>query len=198
MNYEDPSQAKFNPYTSPTIPAEVAAMETMASRPLATRGERFLGALIDGLIGTPLVMGLAFAFAFVALEYDIDLESPEVELLSTVFGFLLGAAIFLALHGYLLTTRGQTIGKLVMKTQIVSNDDRLLPLSRLVLRRYLPLWIVVSIPGVGNFFAFANALAIFRENRKCFHDDLAGTKVVKLTAEPVPQPTYPTFESNRW
>jgi hypothetical protein len=34
------------------------------------------------------------------------------------------------------------------------------------------------IPGIGNLFSFADALLIFRSNRKCAHDEFAATKVV--------------------
>ena len=46
-------------------------------------------------------------------------------------------------------------------------------------RRTIPMWVLTSIPFLGPFIGLANALAIFRENCKCLHDDLAGTKVIK-------------------
>jgi uncharacterized RDD family membrane protein YckC len=110
----------------------------------------------------------------------MDPESTEFKLVAGVLGTVLGGGLFILLNGYLLATRGQTIGKYFMKTQIVSNDDRLVPLGWLLLKRYMPLWVISQFPLVGPIFALANALAIFRAQRKCFHDDIADTKVIQI------------------
>ena len=55
-----------------------------------------------------------------------------------------------------------------------------MPFGPLVLKRYVPLWVVANIPFIGGLFALADSLAIFRDTRKCIHDDIAGTKVIKL------------------
>lgn len=60
-----------------------------------------------------------------------------------------GFALFLLLHGWLLATRGQTIGKLLVKTRILAvRDGRLLPFGRLLGLRYLSSWVVSVIPVV--------------------------------------------------
>lgn len=65
---------------------------------------------------------------------------------------LLGIGVMLALNGYLLFTRGQSIGKLLTKIQIVDFESGgLLPFLRVFVFRYLwtlPLLVVVMlIPG---------------------------------------------------
>ena len=83
------------------------------------------------------------------------------------------------LNGYLLSTRGQTIGKLVVGTKIVDADtEQLVPLWPLFFKRFLLIQILSAIPLVGNFVGLADTLLIFRENKRCLHDDLANTKVV--------------------
>ena len=88
--------------------------------------------------------------------------------------------VFLTVNAYLLANRGQTIGKFVMKTQIVSDGGELVPLMPLFLKRYLLIWFIGSLPFVGRLFSLADALVIFRDNRKCLHDEFAGTKVIRM------------------
>ena len=88
---------------------------------------------------------------------------------------------FLLAHGYLLATQGQTVGKVFMKTRIVDErSGQIVALVPLFLRRYLLLWLLVQIPFFGGLLNLANGMMIFRTNKKCLHDDLAGTKVVSL------------------
>lgn len=173
------SSSSPNPYASPAVVDDKPVRST--SGDLASRSTRFLGALIDGFILMPLGLGAGFAMVVVLLSAGFDPESTEFSVIGAVVGGLLGAGVFLAVNGYLLATRGQTVGKMIMKTQIVSDGGELVPLGPLVLKRYVPLWIVANIPYVGGLFALANALAIFRESHKCIHDDIAGTKVIQLT-----------------
>ena len=44
--------------------------------------------------------------------------------------------------------------------------------------RYLPFWVVGQVWVIGPILSLANPLFIFREDRRCLHDLLAGTKVV--------------------
>jgi len=87
---------------------------------------------------------------------------------------------FAALHGYLLATRGQTIGKVIMKTKIVNEAGNLLPFNELFLKRYVIIMVISMIPFVGSLIGIVDALCVFRGNRKCLHDDFAGTKVIKI------------------
>lgn len=168
-----------NPYASPMFVNEQPA--TGASGELASRGTRFLGSLIDGLILLPLYLGAGFALGIFLVSAGLDPQSIEFKIIAVVVGGILGVMVFLAVNGYLLATRGQTVGKMIMKTQIVSEGGELVPFGPLILKRYLPLWIITSIPYIGTLFALADSLAIFRENRKCLHDEIAGTKVIQLT-----------------
>jgi uncharacterized RDD family membrane protein YckC len=175
-----------NPYASPTVLSEpLAGPPPPETQQLATRGQRFAGALIDGLIAMLLVVPLAFGAGVVYVIMQpgegFDTDSVPFKIGTGVLGFLIGGGIFLALHGYLLATRGQTIGKYLLKIQIVSDEGQLVPFYKLILARYVPVWIISQFPLIGPLFAIANALAIFRDQRKCFHDDIAGTKVIQLS-----------------
>lgn len=177
-----------NPYAAPQseIQTDVAIDVVLSKRPRATRGQRFAGHLIDYVIllfGT--IAGISLA-VFVGLFFYPDyLDMPETLLLSVIENTVVLVVLsmfFLATNGYLLVKRGQTVGKLIMKTQIVSDENEMLPLSKIFLARYFVFWFLSVLPVVGGLLSLANALMIFRGNRKCLHDELAGTKVVMLRA----------------
>lgn len=97
-----------------------------------------------------------------------------------MLGALMGFAVFLVLNGYLLATRGQTIGKVAAQTRIVSMEDRkILPLWKLISLRVLPVSLVSIIPAVGSLATLIDILFIFRGDRRCVHDHIAGTIVIK-------------------
>lgn len=170
-----------NPYASPPEVKDYFGT-AQSTDVLATRSERFAGAFVDGIVQAILVLPGSFALGFIlVIAMGVDGENGlVVDLIGAVGGFFIAAGAFLLVNGYLLATRGQTVGKVLMKTKIVSDGGDQLELGSLVLKRYLPIWLLTSIPFIGPLFGLANALAIFRENRKCIHDDIAGTKVIKL------------------
>jgi uncharacterized RDD family membrane protein YckC len=94
-----------------------------------------------------------------------------------------GLLAYLVVHGYLLHTNGQTVGKRLLGTRIVSVDDnRILPLWKVFVLRFLPVSVVSQIPGVGPIAGFIDPLFIFRGDKRCQHDVIAGTKVVQAGA----------------
>ena len=172
-----------NPYASPAIASEPAPFvpSVPPGEPeLATLWQRFAGALIDTIIMLPIAipLGLGIDFALSVAEFEPD--STQYAIAAAVTSVVVGIAIFVAVNGYLLKTRGQTIGKYFMQTQIVSEDGTLLSLTSLIVKRYLPITIIGEFPFLGAIIGLANVLAIFRPSRKCFHDDIAGTKVIQL------------------
>ena len=130
----------------------------------------------------PLAIAFGVALFFAYPEYIEPDYAPSIsaELIEDLVSLLISSVVFLLLNGYLLATRGQTLGKAVVGTQIVSHDNRLVPLTRLFLLRYFVIWVICSLPVIGWPLIFADALAIFRENHQCLHDDLCQTKVVSL------------------
>lgn len=160
-----------NPYEAPKtdVTPEVVSGE------LADRVQRFLAALIDGIIAmvviVPTFIGLGLA--------DLTATEPP-SFVENLRNAILGFIIFVALHGYFLKEFGQTIGKKVMGIRIVGLDGRLRPIVDLLLKRYLILTAITLIPLVGFIVALVNVLMIFREDRRCGHDLIANTRVVKV------------------
>jgi hypothetical protein len=66
-----------------------------------------------------------------------------------------------------------------MKTTIVNaRTGSILPVGEILLKRYLPIWIVAMIP-LGGLLILVDVLMIFRQNHRCLHDDIADTVVVQ-------------------
>jgi len=142
---------------------------------LASRWSRLWAVLIDIVILVPL---LVMAIIFMPDSFVSDLDTDySGDLLSA----LLGNVLFLLLQGYLLLKRGQTIGKYVMNIAIVSVSTNKKPdFFPLYIKRYLVLGLVSSIPFL-EFIAIADGLFIFRKDKRCLHDIIAGTKVIDVT-----------------
>jgi uncharacterized RDD family membrane protein YckC len=136
----------------------------------ATRGDRFISALIDGLIG--MVASIPI-FMYVDLA---ELAEPSFLLGLSLLGY--GLVLSFILHGYLLYHYGQTIGKNFMSIRIENLDDTKAELSTIYLKRILPMQVVSIIPFGGQFIAgIVNPLFIFGKEKRCVHDYIAKTKV---------------------
>lgn len=154
--------------------AHVEDVAPAGSGALAGRGVRLVATLLDALFG-----GLAFGLLtlFTPLTWA-PAPGTNVAMLLAV-NAVVGFVIFLVLHGYLLATRGQTIGKALLKARIVRSDGSPASLLRIVGLRYLPTMAITMIPVLGGFYALVDSLLIFRESRRCLHDNIADTIVVK-------------------
>ena len=171
--------ADENPYAPPAANIEVPQA---VDGELAGRWARLGGSLIDTLIFVIVFWAAIFAFGAV----DQVLQGAGVMSASTSAILLLGSLVLFALlNGFLLATRGQTIGKLAVGTRIVSFETgALVPLWKLMALRYLPYFGLGYIPFIGQIIGLINPLLIFKKDRRCLHDHLAGTKVV--VANPLP------------
>lgn len=183
-----------NPYAAPATEAQVQPLDSRIPGPhnYATLGDRFLGKLIDGLIMLPVsialtfLLGLVFAREVVANPGFMDILSGNagfgigVGLLLTV----LGIGIYIAIQWTFWKATSQSIGKKVMKTQIVNLDGTPADVNTIAFQRYGIIAFLSALPFVG-IIALIDVLFIFRADRNCLHDDIAKTRVIKL-----PPPTH--------
>jgi len=136
--------------------------------PLAGLGQRLGARLLDGLAYLVILVPL------LAFSRAVD---PA--------GFIGVAALLLlavfVVQAVLLTTRGQSIGKIVVKIRIVDHKTGANPgFARVVLMRTV-------LPGMGStitqgLFSLVDAAFIFGRERRCVHDLMAGTSVVPVDA----------------
>ena len=143
---------------------------------LATRGSRFLAAIIDALTIVPITMPLMYFTG----GFDGITTGTQPTILYTVSMTLIGIIVFLAIHGYFLVKDGQTLGKKAFNIKVVTHDGQHAQIATL-LKRYGFYWLIPQIPVAGIFLNLINLLFIFRKPTKCIHDYVGGTKVVKVT-----------------
>ena len=163
-----------NLYAPPESNLEVPIDESLESE-LASRWMRFWGVCIDGIVSIAILGPIMYFSGYWSRAMADDVSMTEVILYA-----LLGLALYFIVNGYLLSKKGQTVGKLLVGTKIVSVEtDEIIPLWKVFILRYLPMGVASQIPVIGPFFALANGLLIFRKDKRCIHDLIAGTKVIK-------------------
>jgi uncharacterized RDD family membrane protein YckC len=145
---------------------------------LATRGKRLAAAIIDIIIFLPLVIIIARPLGLI--DFEPTEAPPEFDLEQTIQLFIISQVLFLLVQGYLLHTRGQSIGKVILKTRIVAMDGKMLGLGKLYFIRYFVFSLIAQIPVIGATINICNILFIFGKEQRCLHDRLAGTKVIDL------------------
>jgi len=137
---------------------------------LASRGHRFAAAIVDALIAFIVTLPVVL---YVGLE---KIQEGNIETLAVMF--IYGLLVTLVLHGYLLYTYGQTIGKHYMGIRIENLDGTQATFTTIYFKRILPTQIVSLIPSVGQFISgIINPLFIFGKEQRCLHDYIAKTKV---------------------
>ncbi len=161
-----------NPYQPPV--ASLDATTDLQAGTLATKWRRLFGAVIDTVcflaIWIPVMMWLGY------LSFDEETPTAAITLL---IQWVIGFGIFLLLHGYLLYRSGQTIGKMLLRMRIVTVSGNPPTFIPLIVLRYMSMWVLNEVPVIGPLIVLVGYLMIFRTDRRCLHDFLAATKVVR-------------------
>ncbi len=161
-----------NPYSAPE--GEIRAQDPELND-LASRWTRLFAFIIDSIIS--LVITVPFMLYYGVWESAMQGQEMGMEI--TIMFTLLGVVGFMLFHGYLLKTKGQTIGKYILGIRIVSLDGELPEFGGLIAKRYVPVWLLQVLPALG-LLALVNVLLIFRSDKRCIHDLIAGTKVIRI------------------
>ena len=152
--------------------------------PLADLGKRFLASMADGLVGLlMLAPGLGLMIA------GGEPEAPDHNETLTIAGgitAIIGFLGLMGLHIYLLATRSQTIGKYLIKIQIMDYETNEPAgfVKSCVLRMFvngLVGAVAGCIPVIGGCYSLIDILFIFGEERRCIHDHIAGTYVADIS-----------------
>ena len=160
-----------NPYGSPE-----AVVAELGQGNLAGRGERLGAAIIDTIILLVVLVPLMLVGGY----WEVAMAAGgQVPLGTTLLWAGIGFAVFAAVQWYPLDAAGQTWGKRLLGIRIVDMDGAKPPVGRLLWWRYLPIQAVGNVPVVGMVLWLVDVLLIFRGDRRCGHDLVAGTQVVK-------------------
>tara|TARA_Y100000994_G_C15401202_1_gene321792 strand:- start:79 stop:585 length:507 start_codon:yes stop_codon:yes gene_type:complete len=157
---------------------------------LATRTRRFLATIIDMCLVPILTLFLVMIFGLV--EHAEDYAAGNNMFFNILATAILG---YMILNGFLLWSRGQTVGKLLLGIAIVSSDgfDHMEPASfwRLILIRaiffpllfllVMPFLPAILFPDIGWLFVIPimDQLTILGNNRRCIHDYVSRTRVIR-------------------
>ncbi len=133
---------------------------------LATRKQRFFAVLADGLI-----VGLPYILA------TLEAAPEPLRLLGVIVSLAL-----LVVQLVLVSKQGQTLGKKLLGIRIVLKDT--LQNGGFVvnvLKRGFLNGLLSLIPG----YFLVDSLFIFRKDRRCLHDMIAGTLVIQASSDVV-------------
>ena len=140
---------------------------------LAGRGSRLVAVLLDGVIVAVLSL-IVFGLGGAGAAMTGTEEEANFTFLA-IGGLVLIA--YLVWQMWMLATTGQTIGKKLMNLRVVKTETGqnggFVP--NVLLRTVVGQWLLGAVP----FYGLVDALLIFRDDRRCVHDLIAGTTVVR-------------------
>jgi uncharacterized RDD family membrane protein YckC len=173
-----------NPFAAPVAGVTTAQHEddNDYDYELAGRWRRLLAAFCDtaimvaSFVVVGVILGLLFASS-AGSEVDAD-EEGAAGGIAAVVGIGVALLAWMAVNGWFLHSRGQTLGKMMLGIRIVRIDGQRTTGIDTILKRLLPTWAAGMVPMVGPVFNLVNVLFIFREDRRCIHDLIAGTHVI--------------------
>ncbi len=170
------SEQAANPYATPK--AEVAHNTGHSEdRTVASRGSRFLAALLDGIIPAIVLIPIVLITEVSSSTSETSNEEPSFLFLGVI---VLALLVWLGLQLFFLYQSQQTIGKKIMKIQIVRKDYSPCGFGRILGLRMIVMGVLGVIPIAGPIISLLDPLLIFRSSNYCLHDDLADTIVVDL------------------
>ena len=174
---DDNSGEDQSNYETPATTAEEAG--TPSGPELAARGRRLGAYIIDTIIAGIVLVAVAYFNPGPLGVTMLDImRDPTTQQMSTA-GSIWFLIIFMAINSYFLVTKGQTLGKRMLGIRIVdAASNGAATAVKLLGLRYVLVMLVMAIPIIGQLLGLADALFIFRSDRRCVHDLLAGTKVV--------------------
>lgn len=164
-----------NPYAPPA--AAVADVVTVVDEIVpAGRGIRLGAAMMDAVIA-----GACTYLPFFAGVIPFAAGGQRYSVAGLATGGLLGFIGFCVWAFFTfkyVAANGQSIAKRILGIKVVRSDGTPATLSRIFWMRN----VVANIPGIipilGTVYGFVDALLIFRDNRRCLHDQIADTIVI--------------------
>ncbi|MCA1839541.1 MAG: RDD family protein [Actinomycetota bacterium] len=182
--------------TEPPVqpPAQPTALVDSQGRPLAEWWKRLVAAIIDSfIIGIPanIIGGIIFGSLFAASTPHFNPQTGLIEgsnggfvagILASYGAFILmywvlTAAYYIYLHG----SKGQTVGKMVMKLKVVDETTgELIGYGPAFKRWILPIPVAFLTCGIGGILD--GIWPLFDAKRQAWHDKFAKTLVIDLAA----------------
>ncbi|MDR2676121.1 MAG: RDD family protein [Opitutaceae bacterium] len=153
------------------IPPVVPPGETRIALPM----DRIMAGLVDGLFWMVSLLPTWFCLT---LYHAAKVQNWASLNWLLIFPWAAGICCFLA-QGWMQASRGQSIGKSLLRLRVVSatgSDDEPPGFFTGVIVRWLLMWVFYVVPIV----ALVDFIFLFRDDRRCLHDHLAGTRVIAM------------------
>lgn len=185
------SPQSFNPYAPPQAASDEPVPDLRLDAELASRWQRLGGALFDGLLQA-LTLIPAYTATGLAVQRGVKVKNPFFLFTHSGTGGIVAAVawtILLVVQWWLLVKRGQTVGKMVAGTRVVLMDGSPAGFASVLMRRTWPVWALEILGKMVSRIALIGIiddLFVFRRDRRCLHDLIAGTKVVRTTGLWIP------------
>lgn len=147
------------------------------SAPLASRGRRLLATAIDAIL-VPAVTLLLVMLTGVVEDAEDYVDNGWI-----LHVLLLAIGSYLLLNGYTLWRTRQTLGKRIMGIALAGAAGATVSWWRLVVVRapFFALMYLLLVPPLA-LVPLIDHLMIFGKRRRCLHDRLAGTEVVRVVS----------------
>ena len=162
-----------NVYSTPQ--AQLVEQVDDSEKPLASRWARLGASIIDSII----MMVIVIPVMYFTGGFEGIMEGRQPGFVYSLGMAVLGIIGFFAINYRYLIANGQTVGKKVLEIKIVDLNGNLPVFQPQLVIRYAVYMLPGQIPVVGQIFSIINILFIFGKEKRCIHDLVAKTKVVK-------------------
>ncbi len=162
------------PERAAVLDNEIAQREAQSQPELASRGERFAGAVID------MVIAFMSLIPLVLIAGDRMQQDP---LKGMLIGLGWSVAVMIVVHGYTLINYSQSIGKYFLNIRIEDMEGNRSTFTNILAARFMPITVLTMIPLIGFVIYLVDIFLIFRTDKRCLHDLIAGTRVCRLPDE---------------
>lgn len=183
-----PSSAAGSPFadSSSAPPAREAELASVGARTGAAfiNGFLYFLAVLPGSVFT----GLRLLKDHPELARGVPLRPENVNLESiapTIIWIYVGLGVMMAIQCIWISLRGQNVGKLIAGIRVVNAVDHGPAgfVRGALLRFVMPVVLIFALNllfPLGLLFLITDYCFMFRADRRCLHDILAGTKVIKV------------------
>lgn len=177
----------FPEFAAPVEPPPIIGA-TQEGPALASRWRRLVGAMADGgleaLCWIPTSSAMAGTMSEMIHDGALDPDQLMISFRESIHLSLPYLAALLSLQVVLLSLRGQSIGNMLVGTRIVRmpGGERAGFLRAFLLRGCLAR-VIRQLPVLGGIFWVVDSCFIFRDDRRCLHDLIAGTKVINVNVQ---------------
>lgn len=177
------------PEFSPSAPDAPPPVPTTTRVDLASPWARLGAWFLDNVFAFVCCLPGCLVVGFSVLAEALTNRNSFAETVgnSNLLGLVLmmtGGLVVLVVQVWMLCARGQSVGKRLLGIRIVRFGDHSNPgfVGSVLMRMIVPGFIQM-VPVLGFVFFVVDVLFIFRDDHRCVHDLIAGTKVVTVEAK---------------